>query len=309
MFPYFSSAPRSALGPSLFKIYVNDLPAQLSSDCLLFADDLKLWASVTTSEEYGELQDDLERLSRWSERWLLPINQEKCAVLHLGPGSPFGPYYLDGNPVKVVDVEKDLGILVSGSLKSKPDSLRKAAAASRMMWAIRRSFATLKPQTFQLLFGSHVRPILEYGLPASYPLTKGEKSELEKVQRRATKMVSGLQQLSYEDRLDNLNLYPLELRRQRYDLLTTRRILLGDYGDDLKSFFPLSDDPRTRGHPLKLRKKRTLRLAAQFTLSTRVVNLWNSLPSEAVLAESEDRFKALLDTDHLWIIRRGSADV
>ena len=289
----------SVLGPFLFKAFVNDLPSELSTDCLLFADDLKIWAKLSAPEDHGLLQHGLNKLMEWTTRWMMPINSEKCACLHMGPGNPRAPYFLDGKPVKVVEAEKDLGMLVASSLKSRPETDRKAGAANRMLWAIRRAFSTVTPEIFRIVYASHIRPILEYGLPVSFPLTKGEENVLERVQRRATKIVKGFRELPYESRMHQLHLYPLEYRRMRYDLLCTRRIIRGNYGTELQQFFQLAEDSRTRGHSLKLRKRRTLRLPAKFTLSTRVVNSWNSLPTEAVCLESEEAFKCYLDKEIL----------
>ena len=305
-FPTSGVPQGSVLGPLLFKHYVSDLPGELSSGCLLFADDLKVWATVSTAAEGPYLQSELNRVVEWTDRWMLPINEEKCAVMHFGPGNPQNQYYLGTHPIRVVDVERDLGVMSSSSLKTKEDTAKKVGSASRMWWAIRRSFSVMTPEIFKVLFASHVRPILEYGLRATYPLAKGERDKLEKVQRRATKCVQGLHHRSYEDRLGTLNLFPLEYRRKRYDLLVTRRILLGQYGTDLQKFFPLSTDSRTRGHARKLQKRRTVRLKTPFTLSTRVVNLWNALPSEAVEVDSEDKFKRILDGELPAILSRWS---
>ena len=109
-----------------------------------------------------------------------------------------------------------------------------------------------------LFFGPylpHVRPILEFGQPAVYPLTKGESDLLERVQRRGTKWVSGLRHLTYEQRLDELNLFSLSYRRRRVDLIYTRRILRSDQ-DELKNFFQLNCEGVTRGHDWKLFKPR-----------------------------------------------------
>ena len=285
----------SVLGPFLFKIFVNDLPTAIHTSCLLFADDLKLWAAAGNATACGRIQEELNNLMSWSERWMLPVNEQKCAVLHLGPESAPNTYFLGDRPIKAVEVEKDLGVMVSSTLKSKADTNRKAASASRLWWAVRRSFSVITPVMFQILYASQVRPLLEYGLPASYPLTKGECDSLERVQRRATKMVSGLRLVDYHDRLQRLNLFPLEHRRVRYDLLVTRRIVLGLYGEELSAFFIRNNNERTRGHEMKLSKRRTYRLPAKFTLSTRILNLWNALPSEVISTTSEEQFKTMLD--------------
>ena len=286
----------SVLGPLLFKIFVNDLPDHLATQSLMFADDLKVWTAISSSSDVTILQTALNDLAMWSVKWLLPINHSKSAVLHIGKENPHFSYSVDGQRIQAIAKERDLGTIVSADLKTKNDSIRKAGAANRLWWALRRSFSVITPEIFRFLFPVFIRPILEYGLPVTYPQTKGEAVDLEKVQRRATKSVQGMHQLSYQQRLTSLNLFPLSYRRDRFDLLFCRRIVRGELGTEIKSFFEIDPHPRTRGHGYKLKKRRTQKNKTNFTLSTRVTNSWNRLPTDAVYSNSECQFKNILDS-------------
>ena len=285
----------SVLGPVLFKIYINDLPENITTSCLLYADDLKLWGQIRCDGDVDKLQSALDALDCWSKRWLLPINSSKCSVLPVGRKQPFGVYHLGGNLLKEVEMERDLGMLITSDFKSDEESKRKAVTASKIMWSIRRSFIRLTPQIFRTLFVSHVRPILEYGQPAFHPVTKQECLWLEKVQRKGSKVVAGLENVAYTERLTKLGLFPLEYRRCRGDLLYTWRILRGDFGQELRNFFNVVLDSNTRGHQLKLYKPRRIRVRPSITLSTRVINMWNNLPADVVCSNTEDQFKKKLD--------------
>ena len=140
---------------------------------------------------------------------------------------------------------------------------------------------------------SHIRPILEYGQPAVYPITKSESLMLERVQRRGSKLVTGLWNMTYPERLAQLNMFSLGFRRVRGDLIYTWRIL---NGDDVKGYFSIVSDSSTRGHRLKLLKQRRLWLDSCMALSSRVVNLWNALPAEIVESTTEAKFKRMLDS-------------
>ncbi|CAH8575535.1 unnamed protein product [Dicrocoelium dendriticum] len=286
----------SVLGPVLFNIFINDLPSTLQADCLIYADDLKLWMEVSSMEDADRLQSTLDLLHDWSIKWQLPMNHEKCSVLPVGASVPFGIYHIGGSLLRNATQERDLGVVLSSDLKSNEDTKKKVAAAYRMFHSIRRAFSRLTPGIFRLLFTSHVRPLLEYGLPAAYPLTKFECDMIEKVQRRGSKSVAELRDLSYSLRLKQLNLFSLDYRRHRGDLIFTRRILRGELGRELQEFFHLNTESSTRGHSLKLFKPRSDRVRSSLALSTRVVNDWNRLPESIVVAETEERFKHLLDS-------------
>ena len=294
--PATSGVPQgSVLGPELFKIYVNDLPACIASECILYADDLKIWTPVASLHQALELQQSLDKLVEWSTLWELPINSRKCAVLPVGTSTPLHPYSLGGVPLNIVEQIKDLGIIVSADFKSILETNRKVAVSSRVLAMLRRAFSCWTPDIFRKLFTSFVRPLLEYGQPAFFPMTKGECDRLESVQRRGTRWIPALRGLTYPERLEHLDLFSLDYRRRRGDLIFTRRILLGQLGPEISSFFALNTAGPTRGHSLKLFKPRRQILRTNATLSTRVVNDWNRLPPAAVDISSEASFKKFLD--------------
>jgi len=74
----------SVLGPLLFLIFVRDLPDWIKFSIKMFADDTKIWAKIAVREDAGSLQEDLNRLVQWSEKWLLKFNLDKCKVMHIG---------------------------------------------------------------------------------------------------------------------------------------------------------------------------------------------------------------------------------
>ena len=119
---------------------------------------------------------------------------------------------------------------------------------------------------------------------------------MEKIQRRATKLVPATKHLTYQDRLYVLNLYSLEQRRERGDLIETFKILKGFERTQASRFFQLADTD-TRGHKLKLFKPRlekSLKCRADF-FSLRVINQWNKLPKYVIGAKSTNAFKNELD--------------
>ena len=75
----------SVLGPVFFNLFINDLPSVVKNSTMkLFADDTKLYRVVDSQEDANLLQEDLDRMVKWSRTWQLPFNDRKCKVMHYG---------------------------------------------------------------------------------------------------------------------------------------------------------------------------------------------------------------------------------
>ena len=141
----------SVLGPLLFLAYVNDLPSVFNSPCLIYADDLKLWRVIRSAADTQILQRDLDVLARWAEIWTLPINVSKCAHMRVSrrPDTALNVIYHIGNEaLRHTACERDLGVVLSPSLKTQANTDKVCASARAMTGAIRRSFGRLSPEAF-----------------------------------------------------------------------------------------------------------------------------------------------------------------
>ena len=183
-------------------------------------------------------------------------------------------------------------------IDEKVDFHRQAAAAvkkaNQVLGLVKRTFATLDKVTLPLLYTSLVRSHLEYGNVVWGPFFKGDIIAVEKIQRRATKMIPGLSQLSYEERLRELKLPSLVHRRRRGDMIQMHKII-NDTVDVEKALFVNHQESVTRGHNLKLRKTKATKLPRIHAFSNRVIDDWNELPAKAVNAPTTNSFKVELD--------------
>ena len=100
---------------------------------------------------------------------------------------------------------------------------------------------------FVPLYKAIVRPHLEYCIQAWRPYCKKDIHKLERIHRRATKMISELRDLSYESRLFQCGLTTLETRRLRGDEIEVFIIVNGYDDVDRNMFFKLKEGSRTRG--------------------------------------------------------------
>ncbi|CAD6215467.1 GSCOCG00011207001-RA-CDS, partial [Cotesia congregata] len=104
----------SHLGPVLFNIFINDIADNLSSEYLLYADDMKIYRKINTENDIRVLQQDLDKLYQWCLENKLKLNIDKCAVMMFNRSHGSFPvdYNINGQPLPKPPVMKDLGVLV-----------------------------------------------------------------------------------------------------------------------------------------------------------------------------------------------------
>ena len=290
----------SVLGPELFLIFINDLPEIVKSPngvVKLFADDTKLYSVVNDKRDQVSLQEDLQKINEWADLWQLPFNQDKCKVVHYGRKNPGYTYQLsdDGSIISSSSTEKDLGVTFDNQLKFTPHVDRVAATSNRKMGIIKRTFSSLDPRSLVQLYKAIVRPSLEYCSQVWHPCLKKDQQKLEKVQRRATKCLTGLKDCCYSDRLASLKLPSLSYRRHRADLIQTFKIVKGLEDINPDTFFKFSSHGKTRGHRYKITKQRAKTNRRLSSFSQRMITEWNNLPDYVVNSSSLNSFKANLE--------------
>ena len=270
------------------------MPELVKSIMKLFADDSKIYNSIKDANDAAQVQEDIDKLLNWSIEWQLPLNVGKCKVIHYGKKNPEHSYHMGNAPLSVDDTEKDVGVTFDSSLMFRQHIKQMIAKANSRVGMIKRSFSRLNKQGFKLLYKSLVRPILEYCSCIWNPIYKSDQLDIEKVQRRATKICSGLKDKSYPERLIELNLTTLAYRRQRADIIQVFRIMKQFDKIPFEQFFTFNES-NTRGNGRKLIKPRGDTVLRQHTFSNRVINLWNDMPKEAVDCETINAFKNALE--------------
>ena len=143
---------------------------------------------------------------------------------------------------------------VNRALKFREHAAAAVAKSTQVLAVIRRSFALIDDVTLSLLFTTLVRPHLEFGNLIWGPFNRADQRLVERVQRRATRMVESVRHKPYEDRLGLLQLPSLYYRRRRGDMVHTYQLFHGSVDASPSRFFTLADGP-TRGHPLKIHKQ------------------------------------------------------
>ncbi len=132
-------------------------------------------------------------------------------------------------------------------------------------------------------------------MPACSPNLVADINHLERIQRLATRLVTGMRHLPYEERLQRLGLHSLQRRRLRDDLITAFKIFKGLWDIDPNLFFLPPARRGQRGHPYKVLQGASHRRKRGSAFSVRVVKYWNELQASVVTTISVSVFKKRLE--------------
>ena len=149
----------------------------------MFADDLKLYRSITQPLDTTLLQHDVNTLFHWTQTWLLNLSIPKCYVMSVGNINNTNPNYIvDNVPLAASTCVRDLGVWIDDKLKFHEHTSVTIAKANRILALMKRSF-NINMNIFLRLYTTLVRPILEYANIAWGPTFITDQKSLEKVQQ------------------------------------------------------------------------------------------------------------------------------
>jgi ribonucleases P/MRP protein subunit RPP40 len=250
---------------------------------------------VETEDDCKAMQRDLDKIYQWGVKWQMEFNLDKCVVMHLGHKNRNHRYTLNGTVLKSVDEERDLGVVIDNKLKLKKQCAKAANRANQVLGMIKRNVRSRSQDVILKLYKGLVRPLLEYSIQAWMPYRNGDIKLLERVQKRATKMISCVRDKRYEDRLAELKLTTLEERRIRGDMIMTYKMLYGLERVDINKLGLIYNNSSRRGNSKKLLKKGCRLDIRKHSFSMRIIDKWNSLSEEVVTSTTLNSFKNKYD--------------
>ena len=177
-----------------------------------------------------------------------------------------------------------------------------ASKGNEILELIRRTITYNEKQLIVPLYKAIIRPHLEYSTQAWRPYRNNDIYKLERIQRRATKIIPELRNLSYENRLLQYGLTTLETKRLRGDQIEVFKIVNGYEDIDTNMFFKLKEGSGTIGHKAALGKELCRLDMRKYSFSHRVINEWNKLSNDCVNVSNVNMFKNRIDR---YMIRAG----
>ena len=143
------------------------------------------------------------------------LNFQKCKCLHTGHGNTGVNYVMGGTILCKTVKQRDLGVTINANMKFSEQCRIAASNGNQILGMIRGNITYKEKGLFVHLYKAIVRPHLEHCIQAWRPYLRKDIDMLEKLQRRTTKLITGLRDLSYEEILKKCGLTTLETRRLR----------------------------------------------------------------------------------------------
>ena len=275
----------SVLGPLLFLVYINDITEDVVSNIRLFADDTSLFINIEDPVSSARLiNSDLEKINQWSSRWLVSFSAEKTKSMTISNKSmpiQHPPLNFGGEVKSQVDKHKHLGITLSCDLTWQShidDIVSKAETRSNIML---RLYYLLDRKTLETMYILFVRPTLEYGDTIWCNLTETQSQQIEQVQKRAGRIVSGATRgTPNDDLLRELGWATMEKRRTLHRLILFHKILNGHSPPYLRDTIPSTVSQRTHYGLCSARELTTFSTRINLYYNSffpKVVREWNKL--------------------------------
>ena len=280
----------TVLGPTLFLLFINDLPECLVNECALFADDTSAYGvGKNSSQLCSTLSLDMKAASNWPKTWGMLFNAEKSEHLSItGNAQNSNSYRIDMESTKIpkVTTHKHLGIIVNSTL-SWSDHIKSVYINwARKIGMLKRLKRKLHPSAFKRIYTGAIRPKMEY---ACTVWSGGSTSKLLDLQRTFC-------------RRHNIQLPSLQKRFDYFTLALFFKVRLHQAPNSLYKLLPPPSSSsgytfRKISYPVPaVNRSSTLK-----SFLPRAIILWNALPVELQAMKSVQSFKAALRS-HLKLI-------
>ena len=217
--PVTAGVPQGTrLAPILFLVLFNDALLSSNLERWKYVDDMTI-AEARKRGSISEMQNNLDDLQSWCETNNMKLNARKCHVMVVDFGKTHEPLVdlsLGNQTLDKVQSVKILGVLLQENLKWDVHVNGMVTRANKRIYMLR----TLKPfrlpiEDLILVYTGYIRPNVEYAVPVWHSgLTKKQTAQIERIQKRALRIILGTQYFSYHHALQITKLQSLHERRR-----------------------------------------------------------------------------------------------
>ena len=111
-----------------------------------------------------ELQEDINKLVKWANKWQMSFNVDKCSVMHIGHNNIQSNFKMSNQQLPTLDQQLDLVIIIANDLKWQKQTEKSCKTANRILGFIARNFRYKNKELILPLYKSLVRPHLEHAM-------------------------------------------------------------------------------------------------------------------------------------------------
>ena len=289
----------TVLGPLLFLLYVNDIPDNITSTVRLFADDCLVYRTTNSPADQQLLQEDLNRLENWQNKWQMNFNPSKCHILTISSKKEYKSpnFTLCNQTLKHVNSHPYLGVEIDSKLRWNNHINNISNKANSVLGLLKRNLSHCPLDVKTTAYKALVRPKLEYSSVVWDPHHQCDIDKLESVQRRAARFCLG--DYSYTSSVSNmltkLEWPPLKTRRRNMRLTMLYKIRNNLVSIEKNNhLIPTTNRPTRYSHDLKYHVPYAKKNVYKYSFFPHTLTDWNVLPTDTVHAPSLDSFKSKL---------------
>lgn len=190
----------SVLSPTLFNLYIADIPKTPKTRIMMYADDTALYTSAYFAEDArAALKSHLELLMPYLSKWKIKLNASKTELLTLTRKRTNNimepPLTIENTIITPQTTAKYLGIVLDKTLRGYPQvayTLQKAHTAEKKLYPLMKPHSFLSPENRIQIYKSIIRPTLLYGAPAWNFICTTQKNKIQRFQNKALKTALSL---------------------------------------------------------------------------------------------------------------------
>ena len=285
------------LGPLMFLVFIYDINESITSSVRLFADDCVVYRTITMSQYSEQLQEYLHQICKWTIKWQMKINVDKCAVLcctrYLTPIQYV--YQLLGHFLDVKKLHTYLGIGIDNTMSWSSLVQTISNRSTKVLNFIKRNLYNCPPNTKRIAYLTLVRPIMEYASSVWDPYYTTDICKLEKVQKRAVRWILSdySRTASVTSMLSSLNISTLQQHRKSSRLTLFYQIINNTLPISIPSCYQRTHSFTRQYHQNHFILPHATLNTYKYSFYPRTIKEWNNLSINVTESRDINKFTFL----------------